>query len=293
MKTVKQIVKDIKSLKIQGARDVAKAGIECIRITAKKSRAKNKREFVRDVQKTVDLVVKARPTEPMLKNGINMIMLRVSEHDFENIKEFTARLCDNYFMEMKAVITRIAEQAANQIEDGDTILTHCHSHDVVEAFRLARKQGRKFEVIVTETRPRMQGVRTARELMKEGIKVTFCVDSAIGYVMKNVHKIFVGCDAIMPDGSIVNKIGTFPIAVMAMHFARPFYVLAETMKYSPRVHIEHRDPKEIIRPSTLPKADIIDPAFDVTPGEYVHVIITERGLMRPDAIKDLISANMA
>jgi len=289
MATVAQTIKDIKDLKVQGARDVAKAGIICIKTTAEKSRAKNKRAFVSDLQKVVDKLVRARVTEPMLKNSLKIIMLKVHEHGFENIKQFTSRLCENYLIELRSLLNEIAEEGANQIMDGDVILTHCHSDSVLEALRLAKKQGRRFEVIVTETEPRGQGILTAKDLLKSGIKVTFCVDSAVGHVMGSVDKVMMGCDAILPDGSIVNKIGTFPISIVAMQFARPVYILAETLKYTRKVEIEQRDPREIIDPKKIKGAKIINPAFDVTPAEYVHVLVTERGLMSPEAVRELLA----
>lgn len=289
MKTIAQTLKDIKDLKIQGAREVAKAGVMCLKMAAEKSRARNKRDFVKDLQNVVDKLLKPRPTEPMLKNSLKIIMLKVHEHGFENIKQFSSRLCDNYLVEMKSLLSRIAEEGANQIMDGDVILTHCHSHDVVEALKIAKKQGRKFEVIVTETEPRGQGVATAKDLLKAGIKITFCVDSAVGHVMGSVDKVMMGCDAILPDGSIVNKIGTFPISIVAMHFARPVYILGETLKYTRKVDVEQRNPREVIDPKTIKGAKIINPAFDVTPADYIHVIITERGLMSPSAVRDLLA----
>ena len=110
--------------------------------------------------------------------------------------------------------------------------------------------------------------------------------------MGSADKVMLGCDAILPDGSIVNKIGTFPMAMVAMQFARPVYVLGETLKYVKRVEIEERDPAEVIDPKKLKGARIINPAFDVTPAEYIHVLITEKGLMSPAAVRDLLSGNV-
>ena len=168
---------------------------------------------------------------------------------------------------------------------------HCHSHDVVAILLEAKKQGKRFDVIVTETEPRRQGELTARDLLKAGIKVTYCVDSAIGYVMKSADRVLVGCDAILADGSIVNKIGTFPIAIVAQRFGVPFYVAGETLKFDTQTiagipeKIEQRDPKEVIDPKKIRGAKIINPAFDVTPADYVHSLITEKGIMKPEMLR--------
>ncbi|HJW97041.1 MAG TPA: ribose 1,5-bisphosphate isomerase, partial [archaeon] len=106
--------------------------------------------------------------------------------------------------------------------------------------------------------------------------------------MKKCTKVLVGCDAILPDGSIVNKIGTLPMAIVAKAFGKPFIVAGLTSKLTHRVEIEERDPKEVEDPANLKGAKIINPAFDITPADYVDFIITEKGIVKPHDVFEMV-----
>jgi ribose 1,5-bisphosphate isomerase len=272
------IIKNIRNLKIQGAREIAKAGLRYLKQVARKSKAKTKEDFILELKKAADKLIKLRSTEPGLYHVLNQVLIKIQAcENFKSIKKYFIQICNDCLRDMETALELIAKTGAQEIKDGDVILTHCHSHTVVAILNEAKRQGKKFEVIVTETRPLYQGILTARDLLKSGIKITYCVDSAIGYVMKGVTKVLVGCDCILPDGSIINKIGTFPIAVLAKKFGKSFMVAAGTIKFAEKIEIEQRDPKEIINPKKIPKAKIINPAFDITPAEFIDLIITEKG----------------
>ncbi len=289
---VSRIIMDIKSLRIQGAREVARAGLECLILAARKSKARNRTAFMKEIRDLVMELAKARATEPMLRNVMKNVLLGLEEHEgSDNIGKATANLCREEIRKIDSALLKIAEVGAGQVMDGDTVLTHCHSHSVMAILREARIRGRRFEVVVTESRPRLQGILTAKELLKAGIGVSYCVDSAIGWMMKKVDRVLVGCDAILADGSIVNKIGTFPIALVAEKFSVPFLVAGSTMKFDPQTAagvpepIEKREPKEIIDPGKLRGASILNPAFDVTPADCIHALITEKGIMKPELLR--------
>ncbi|MFH1294910.1 MAG: ribose 1,5-bisphosphate isomerase, partial [Candidatus Aenigmatarchaeota archaeon] len=196
-------------------------------------------------------------------------------------KRLIADMCSSQRENIESMLRRIAVNGSHEIEDGDVIMTHCHSHDVMAIFAEAKRMKKEFTVIVTETRPLYQGTKTASELLKMGIKTKYGEDSIMAYSMKETTKVLVGCDAILHDGSIVNKIGTFPMALVAKEFGRPFFVAGETLKMTEHVEIEFRPRVEVIDPKELPGAEIINPAFDITPGNLVTAIITERGKLLP------------
>jgi ribose 1,5-bisphosphate isomerase len=294
MKSVSQIVNDIRRLRIQGANNVAQAAIAALEITAEKSRAKTKKQFVSELEKTALLLSKTRSTEPLMRNSLSRILVSIERHETENtemMKRYAAKACRDFYRILEVNTRKIAGFGANEICSGDKILVHCHSETVIEILKQAKIQGKKFSVVATETRPRDQGIRTAKELLKAGIPVTYCVDSALGFVMKKCTKALVGCDAILADGSIVNKIGTLPLAIVAQRFGVPVYVAGETLKFDPKTvegfqePIEERDPGEVIQPSKLRGAKIINPAFDVVPEEYITALITEKGVMKPEMLR--------
>lgn len=294
MPKVDAIVADIAALKIQGAKDIALAGIKCMRIAATESAATKTDDFADELKKVAEKVSAARPTEPALRNCISAILRKVDRYELrriENIKKYTAMSCDRLARDIEVMVAKIAAIGAGIINEGDTILTHCHSGHVIAIFKEAKAQKKNFRVIVTETEPLRQGIITARELLEAKIPVSYCVDSAIGTLMRKVDRVLVGCDAILADGSIVNKIGTLPIAIVAQRFNIPFFVAGESIKFDSQTiagvqePIEQRSPDEIAQAKELNGAEILNPAFDTVPADLVTALITELGIMKPELLR--------
>ncbi len=292
MASPEKIIADIKSMRIQGAREVAKAGASAMQAAAKRSKARTFSAFEKDLKSTAEKLVKARSTEPALRHVVASILVSVRKEespDLKKVRRMAKNLCSHWMQEIDAMLASIAHHGADQIKKNDVILTHCHSHNVMAIFQLAKQQGKKFQVIVTETRPLRQGLMTARELLKIKVPVIYCVDSAFGTMMKSATKVIVGCDAFLPDGSLVNKIGTFPMALVAKRMGKPFYAAGEIFKFTKEIAIEQREPKEVIDPKRLRGAKVVNPAFDVTPAEYIEKLITEKGAVKPGMLKEIVT----
>ncbi len=294
---VEKIVGKIKNLEIQGSNDIAEAGVRCLEIMAKESSATKKNDFISELGKTAEMVKGARPTEPCLQNSVKIILDKLEKYELrkmENVRKYALSACRIQLDLLKTVVERIAKIGVGQIQDDDVVLTHCHSEHVVAILKEARDKRKKFSVIVTETRPLRQGLITAKELLEANIDVTFVVDSSVASLMKKVTKVLIGCDAILADGSIVSKIGTYTIALIADKFQTPVFVAGETLKFDPKTvegmpePIEQRKPEEIIDPAELRRAKILNPAFDITPAELITALITEKGIMRPELIREAV-----
>ena len=146
-----KILKDIKEIKIQGARNIAKAALNAYRLIPTKESEKK--------------LLSSRPTEPMMKNVLYFAEKKIPYKKILNHFDYAQE--------------KINKAVFKLIRNGDVIFTHCHSTNVVNALIYAKKKGKKFEVYNTETRPLYQGRKTAEELKKSGIKITMFVDSAI------------------------------------------------------------------------------------------------------------------
>ena len=197
----------------------------------------------------------------------------------------------------------ICLNGAKLIHSNETILTHCNSGELATVqygtglgvIIMAHKQGKKIKAITTETRPLLQGARlNVFELKKAKIPFLLITDNMVGHVMSKgmVDKVIVGADRILASGHVINKIGTFNAAVLAKEHGIPFYVAAPTSTLDcensiEQVKIEERNPKEILeclgKPITLKNIKVFNPAFDITPPEYVSGIITEKGVFPPEA----------
>jgi ribose 1,5-bisphosphate isomerase len=269
--------------------------VEALQITALDSKARDIESFVNELTDAARFLLQTRPTAVSLPNGIRYVMHRLNvgrsrADSVEEIRSIAIAAAKDFIENAKTAVQRIGEIGARRIVDGDVLLTHCNSSAVIEVMKTAWKEGRKFEVLVTETRPRFQGHITASELAKAGIPVTLILDDAVRYFMQRVDKVIVGADAITANGALVNKIGTSMVALAAHEARVRVFVAAETYKFSPEtmigelVTIEERDPSEVIseeQQKRIGSIKVLNPSFDVTPAEYIDLIITERGIIPP------------
>jgi methylthioribose-1-phosphate isomerase len=196
----------------------------------------------------------------------------------------------------------LGQFGAALLDSPATVLTHCNAGALATAgygtalgiIRAAREQGKTVSVFADETRPFLQGARlTAWELHKDRIPVTVIADNMAGSVLRSgkISAVIVGTDRTAANGDVANKIGTYPLAVMAHRHNVPFYVAAPLSSIDlacaegAQIPIEQRSPKELTEfggKAITPKGvAIFNPAFDVTPAELVTAIITERGIARP------------
>ncbi len=204
--------------------------------------------------------------------------------------------------EDRAAGRKLGEYGLSLLRDGMTVLTHCHTGGVATSgygtalapFILGAQVGVQLSAYVDETRPLLQGSRiTAWELAKAGVEATLITDSMAGHVMrdKRVDAIIVGADRIAANGDVANKIGTYALAVLARVHTIPFYVSAPlstldlAMPSGGDIVIEERAADEIThgfgRQTAPVGISVYNPAFDITPAEYVSAIITECGVVRP------------
>ncbi|OUV31308.1 MAG: S-methyl-5-thioribose-1-phosphate isomerase [Betaproteobacteria bacterium TMED100] len=188
------------------------------------------------------------------------------------------------------------------------IMTHCNAGSLATAghgtalgiIRSAHSIGKKIEVFAGETRPFLQGARlTAWELIKDGIPVTLITDNMSGYLMSLnlIDAVIVGADRVTSNGDVINKIGTYSLAVLASKHNIPFYVACPwstvdiKTQTGAQVTIEERDSKEVTGYGTSTWAPqgikVFNPAFDVTPANLVSYLVTERGVVKPNNLHSL------
>ena len=212
------------------------------------------------------------------------------------------------YQEDLAVNRSMGRYGAELLDSPAVVLTHCNAGALATAgygtalgiIRAAREAGKKIEVFADETRPFLQGSRlTAWELRKDHIPVTIIADSMAATVLSKgrISCVIVGTDRTAANGDVANKIGTYPLAVMARRHGVPFYVAAPLSSIDlncasgEAIPIEERDAKEIVEfagKQVAPKGvAVFNPAFDVTPAELVTAIITERGVAHAPYIESL------
>jgi len=296
IKTVEQMAEAIKTLRVRGAPLLGAAAGFGVALAAYHSKAKNRENLLSELEDAGAIIKRQRPTAVNLFWGVDRVLskARSAEGSVEAVKQVAILEAQKIADEDAAQNRAIGKNGSVLIEDGDTILTHCNAGELATVeygtalgvIRAAWEEGKKISVIADETRPLLQGARlTAYELMRDGIPVTLITDNMAGYVMSKglVDKLIVGSDRIVQDG-IVNKIGTYSVAVLAHEHGIPFYVAAPKSTFdlahkASDVVIEERKPEEVTHIGSVQIAPdgvkVMNPAFDITPLKYVSAIICE------------------
>ena len=249
---------------------------------------------------------KARPTAVNLMWAVDRMMQKAEESGYD--KEALLNEADTIVKEDREINHRISEIGISVIRRGDTILTHCNAGALATCgwgtalgvIKEAHFKGMGIQVYADETRPLLQGARlTAWELARAGIPTTLIPDSAAATLIKNgkIDAIILGADRITTDGDVANKVGTFPLSVIAKEYGVPFYSVAPTstidfsMKEGKDIPIEERNPDEVrkmgeiqLAPADIP---VFNPSFDITPHQNITGIITEEGIIYPPFDKNI------
>lgn len=290
---VEEIAEQIAAMDIRGAATIADAAARALKIQAEQSSASTPGEFRRELRGAARRLLDTRPTAVSLPNALRYVLQRMEGESVEQLRTTTVAGATEFSKRVETAQADLGEIGANRLRDGDTVLFHCHSTDVLSCVERAREQGKELRAIVKETRPRKQGHITARRLRELDVPVTLIVDGAAGRYLDDADHVLVGADSITADGSVVNKIGTRSLAVTARERDTPIVVAAQTVKLDPEtlsgqnVEIEMRAESEVIDDQTradIGDIDVVNPAFDVTPPRYVDAIVTERGQFPPESI---------
>jgi len=274
----KDILKDIKNIKIQGAENIAKHAV----ISLKTIKAKTKEEYLSKLKKAKELLLRTRPTEPLMRNCLNYVLDDFSGKTKQAINQelrYRIKIVIEHITEAEKII---AEIGSKKIRNGMIVFTHCHSSTVMNILKKAKEQGKKFSVNNTETRPLFQGRKTAKELLSYGIPVTHYVDSAARLALKEADIMLIGFDAIDSNLKLYNKIGSELFAEAANKIGVPVYACGDSWKYSnkPYEKIEERKPQEIWA-NAPKKLKIKNYAFEKINPELITGIISELGIYKP------------
>lgn len=287
-----ETAESIKNMEIRGAGRIARAAVEALADYARSLDVSDPAVFRQEMNKAAGILIETRPTAVSLPNAVRSVIRALDGFEsVEAAKKAVLSRAAEFIQRSEHAVERIAEIGARHISDGDILLTHCNSEAALGCILEAHRQGKDIEVYATEVRPRGQGLITIRTLNEAGIPTNYIVDSAVRHFINEVDMVFVGADAIAVNGAVVNKIGTAQIALAAHEARTNFIVAAETYKFAPRtilgelIEIEERDPAEVLPREVaeeLPYVRVRNPAFDVTPADYIDLIVTEQGAIPPE-----------
>jgi len=310
------LIDAINCLAVRGAPAIGIAAAYGVVLAAQEAVEKtdSKGAYLGYIGKAIEELAATRPTAVNLFWALDRgrEVLKASEAFSEKeIRDILLREAKILFAEDIECNMKIGEYGNEIVPQGASILTHCNAGALATAaygtalgvVRAANDAGKRIQVFADETRPLLQGARlTAWEMTQEGIPCTLITDSMAGYVMKlgKVDLVITGADRITLNGDTANKIGTYSLAVLAKEHGIPFYIAAPlstidiSLKQGSEIEIEERNKQEVrclFGVQTAPEeVNVFNPAFDVTPNEYITGIITEKGILKPpyeNSISDL------
>ncbi|TBU32032.1 eukaryotic translation initiation factor 2B delta subunit [Dichomitus squalens] len=255
-------------------------------------------------------LVAARPMSITMGNAIRQLKLDISGSDIDlpeqDAKDVLFRKIDTYIRERIIIADQvIQETAGNKIKDGDIVLTYARSSVVEKVLLEAHASGREFSVIVVDSRPMLEGKRLLAVLSEAGIQCTYLLLPALGSVISEVSVVLVGAHSIHTNGAVYSRAGTALVAMMAKRHSVPVVVCCETYKFSENIQLDsftknelaplgdlfssfpNNKPREYLTLENQPHLEILNPLYDLTPPSCITAVVTEVGVIPPNAISSI------
>jgi methylthioribose-1-phosphate isomerase len=290
-------------LQVRGAPAIGIAAAFGLAMWANKWNSSDYTNFLRVLRDVKAQLCSARPTAINLQWALDRVAKQgENAGSVQLAKETMEAEAIKIQAEDEATCRRIGEHGLNLFKDEQNIMTICNAGSIATArygtalapLYLAKEKGWNLHVFACETRPLLQGARlTTWELQEAGIDVTLITDNMAAYTMqkKRIDAVIVGCDRVARNGDIANKIGTFGLSIQARALNIPFYVAAPLSTFDihtetgSEIPIEERASEEVISMGSEQLAPthtkVFNPAFDITPAEYITAIVTEEGVFSP------------
>lgn len=311
LKDVGHVWEAIKKMRVRGAPAIGIVAGYGFYLGIRDLPETNFNSFWIEAKRIADYLESSRPTAVNLSWAIKRLKNTVYANrkmPIDDIKKHILKIAKTIHEEDRRICQLIGLNGQEVVGQETRILTHCNTGGLatsqfgtaLSVIYHAHKNNKNLHIWVDETRPLLQGARlTAWELSQAGIPMSLIVDSAAGSLMRagKVDLVIVGADRITANGDTANKIGTYSLAVLAKAHGIPFYIAAPIstidmdLQDGNDIVIEERDSEEIrkIGSKLLTPGDVnvYNPAFDVTPNEYITGIITEKGIVKPDFSKNL------
>jgi len=291
---VEQKLEQISRDQEHGAAFLAREALQVMALAADESRAVEAQAFVKEAARLGCRLISLRPSmSSPIANAVVRALDAISEKaertaSVDSLRQAIHRIVERLLAVSRENAERAAEQACQLVPERlpgqrARVLTHSYSETCLLALRACKPKN--LRVYVTESRPLFEGRKTATALRDAGIDATLLTDAQAGGFIVETDLVLAGADAVLPDGSVVNKMGTYLIALAANDRGVPFHVVCDTGKF--RIEdgvpqLEEKSPDEVVAdPKTMPARNVF---FDITPARLVASLITEEGEISPSEV---------
>jgi len=297
--TVEEVALAIEQMVTQGGGPWMAASHAMI-LAAREVTGKSSERVATHLTSARDRLVSTRPTNTALARRLDLLLATAiaAIDSGEQVEGVIASWIESAITVLYENYAIRARHAASLIEDGDGILTNCFAETAfIVAVAMAVRDGKQVQVFTPETRPYFQGAKlTAPCLFELGIDIKLVTDNMPAFLMSRgaIQKYMTAADLIAVDGHVVNKIGTFQLAIAARYHDIPFYAFAwgrdDNSRTRDDIEMEYRDAADIRKamgqPTTLDSIDACYPAFDICPPELVAGVVTVHGVLKPGELAD-------
>jgi translation initiation factor eIF-2B subunit delta len=258
----------------------------------------------------IEYLTACRPMSISMGTAIRWLKLKISKIDIDQgdaqARESLCEDIDEYIRDRITLADQVISRTASQqlIKDGDVVLTYAKSSIVQQSLIQAHNDGKKFRVIVVDSRPLFEGKSLARTLVDIGLSVKYCLMNGVSHCIRDATKVLVGAHAMMSNGRLYSRVGTAQVAMEAKDYDIPVIVLCESVKCTERVALdsivfnEVAPSDELLLPSErnpdLPgplarwrdvkHLQLLNIMHDVTPADYLSMIVTELGIVPPSSV---------
>ena len=295
---VREIIAQFLALELHAAR----AGREVMRVlveTARCSSASETTALAADIRFAADAILRVMPPYAPALNVLHRILARVEEalradERADALRIALAEQANAYQRWSAGARARIAAYGTNVIPEGGTVFTYTLSETALSCFRFASESGKRFRLVVTESRPNNDGLDTAQALFEAGLDVDVSIDACVARLLPRADVMMIGAEAITADGSAIAKVGTYPSALVARQFAVPCYVVVDSMKLDVSSTLGLPLALDALQrtdalPAKSPDAvSVAGSLFDRTPGQLIRGVVSERGILTTGACSALM-----
>ncbi|GBM71308.1 Translation initiation factor eIF-2B subunit alpha [Araneus ventricosus] len=252
-------------------------------------------ETIQGLEKSIKSLVEALNTVNFsvtsVKSACELFMrfITLASLDHSDIKECKRVLslrAVKFLRRVSNARSKIAKIGEKFIFDDQVILIHSHSRVVYQTLVEAHASKKRFHVYITESAPDFSGKLMCEKLEKAGLPCTLILDAAVSYVLEKVDLVFLGAEGVAESGGIINKIGTYNIAICAKAMHKPVYVLAESFKFLRIYPLNQRDLPNELKHLTSKVNSKEHPLIDYTPPSYITLLFSDLGILDPSAVSD-------
>lgn len=276
----------IRDDRIHGASELARSCLAILARAARELPAEHPAELREQLLRMSRQLAEARPSMTPIRNLLRRwgeALAVGDDPDLAAARDRAVEAAEDLIAVSRRAVVDCAARAARSLGASRTVMTHSFSSTVLEACRLLKDQG--LRMIVTEARPLEEGRRLAERLAAWRVPTLYITDAQMGLFVARADAVLVGADSVLADGSVVNKVGTYPLALVAREFEVPFYVCCESFKRrdagDPPPELEEMSPAELGVPD-WPGVTVRNVYFDITPARLVTAWIDEAGTSEPE-----------